>query len=153
MYKIEGVDKCIFSVFLGAFMPEENLPYLIDFKRIGEEAIGHISVAELEKSVPFDIKRVFWTYGTPETVERGNHSHRTNKEIIIAVSGEITLTAETTDGYKKTFVLNNPNQGLFIPTDTWITMNYSPGTVQLVMNSNEFKEEDYIRSYEEFKKL
>ncbi len=132
-------------------MPEELKPYFIDFKQIGSDEIGHISVAELEKTIPFPIKRVFWTYGTPETVERGNHAHRNNREVIIAAVGEITLVAESRDGEKETFVLNNPNQGLYIPPNVWITMSYHPGTLQLVINSNEFNEDEYIFSYDDFK--
>ena len=134
-------------------MSKSKTPYFIDFHQIGDDSIGHISVAEMGSVVPFGIKRVFWTYSTPASVERGNHAHKINEEIIVPVAGEITITTETANGEKQIFVLDNPNRGLYVPINVWIKMSYVPGTVQLVINSSLFNEDEYIRSYSDFKKL
>ena len=152
MHALNGFKTLLLLQFFLS-MSKSKTPYLIDFHQIGDDSIGHISVAEMENNVPFAIKRVFWTYGTPETVERGNHAHKTNEEIIVPVTGEITITTESINGEMETFVLDNPNRGLYIPTNVWIKMSYIPGTVQLVINSSLFKEEEYIRSYKDFKAL
>jgi dTDP-4-dehydrorhamnose 3,5-epimerase-like enzyme len=127
-------------------------PYLIEFPKIGEPAMGYISVAEGLKLIPFEIKRVFWTFQTPENILRGRHAHHTTAQVLVAVSGKITVNTETRDGVHCAFVLDTPYKGVYIPPDIWHTMQYSPGAVQVVFASTVYNEEDYIRSYDEFKR-
>ncbi|MFO7656109.1 MAG: FdtA/QdtA family cupin domain-containing protein [Bacteroidales bacterium] len=129
----------------------QNKPFIIEFKQIGSGTIGYISVAEYENLVPFTIKRVFWTYFTPESIVRGRHAHHNTEQIIIAVAGRIIVNTELPGGELSTFVLEKPNTGLYIPACAWHTMQYSHTAVQLVIASTEFDEKDYIRSYEDFK--
>lgn len=128
-------------------------PHLIEFKSIGQSDIGYISVAEQSESVPFEIKRVFWTYFTPESITRGRHAHKKTEQVLIAVAGKITVRTESADGKDcQTFVLEKPNQGVYIPPNVWHTMEYSHTAVQMVFASTEYHPEDYLRDYQEFKK-
>lgn len=129
-------------------------PYLIEFARLGAPDIGYISVAESQAQVPFAVQRVFWTYDTPETIVRGRHAHFGTEQVLIAVAGRIIVTVEQEQQSKpQAFRLESPHQGLYIPPRTWHTMHYSPGAVQLVLASQPYNEEDYIRDYERFRAL
>lgn len=127
-------------------------PYILEFPKIGNSGLGYISVAENE-NLPFQVKRIYWTYYTPEDVERGGHSHYELEQILVAVAGRVIVNIETLDGIKKEFVLESPNQGLFIPKNTWRTMKYNHNAVQMCIASIAYDEKDYIRSYEEFKAI
>ncbi|MBF6610446.1 MAG: WxcM-like domain-containing protein [Chryseobacterium sp.] len=130
-------------------MQELNKPFIIEFPKIGSPTLGYISIAE-RGDLPFVPKRIYWTYFTPEEVERGGHSHYDLHQILVAVAGKVTVTTEMLDGEKQTFVLEKPNVGLFIPKMCWRTMQYSHNAVQMCIASNEYDEKDYIRSYDEF---
>jgi hypothetical protein len=127
------------------------LPHLIEFSKIGGPQLGYISVAEKE-GLPFDVKRVYWTYFTPEDVKRGGHAHYDLQQILVAVAGTIIVTTETLSGVKQEFILNRPNMGLFIPKMCWREMQYSHNSVQMCIASMEYAEADYIRDYNQFKK-
>jgi dTDP-4-dehydrorhamnose 3,5-epimerase-like enzyme len=128
-------------------------PYIIDFPKIGSPDIGYISIAESNINVPFEIKRVFWSYHTPDNVVRGRHAHHNTEMILVATLGRIVVNTELPNGKLDVFQLDNPNQGLFIPKYCWHTMQYSHIAVQMVLTSELYKEEDYIRDYDEFKKM
>ncbi len=127
-----------------------SAPHIIEFKKLGESSIGYISVAE-NGNLPFDIKRIFWTYYTPESVVRGRHAHYKTEQIIIAATGRIIVTTETAEGEINTFVLNEPNMGVYIPPNVWHTMQYSHTAIQCVLSSTSYDEADYIRDYNSFK--
>tara|TARA_B110001452_G_scaffold122025_1_gene101212 strand:- start:863 stop:1264 length:402 start_codon:yes stop_codon:yes gene_type:complete len=131
---------------------EIEKPQIISFPKIGEPSLGYISVAE-KTNLPFIPKRVYWTYFTPENVERGGHAHVELQQILIAVSGSIKVTIETIRGEKYNFNLNKPNLGLFIPKKAWRTMQYSHNAVQVCIASIKYEENDYIRDYKLFKNL
>ena len=124
-------------------------PYIINFPKIGTSALGYISIAE-KQALPFDVKRIYWTYFTPEDVERGGHAHYELQQILVAVSGKITVTTESLTGKIDTFVLDNPNTGLYIPKMIWRTMKYSHNAVQMCIASLAYDEMDYIREYDSF---
>ena len=126
---------------------------IISFKKIGKPSEGYLSVGESFGEVPFDIKRVFWTYFTPDSITRGRHTHYHTEMILIALSGIIEVTTESITGEKESFVLKNPNEGLYLPPLTWHEMAYSHTAVQLVITNSLYDETDYIRDYDEFKKL
>jgi hypothetical protein len=134
-------------------MNSNKTPYLINFSKIGSEEFGFLSIAESNKQVPFDIKRIFWTYTTPEEIVRGRHAHYDTEMILIAMSGRIIVNTEMPNGEINVFILEKPNVGLFLPKLCWHTMHYYNNPVQLVITSSLYNESDYIRSYEEFKKL
>jgi len=128
-------------------------PQLIQFKQIGAPTLGYISVAEVEDNVPFEIKRVYWTYFTPNHVERGNHSHHALEQVIISVAGIISFEFESIDGEVFEFVLDEPSKGIYVPPGYWRRMKFSHNAVLLCMASELYDEKDYIRDYETFKKL
>ena len=125
-------------------------PTIIVFPKIGMTSLGYISPAENE-NLPFDVKRIYWTYYTPENVERGGHSHKNLRQILVAVAGAITVNTELPNGKKNVFILDSPNKGLFIPKLCWREMKYTHSAVQMCIASMEYDEADYIRSYDDFK--
>ena len=127
-------------------------PAIIVFPKIGEMGTGYISIAEFSEHIPFEVKRVFWTYFTPESVVRGQHAHHETQMVIIAVAGRIVATVEM-NGKLESFILDSPTQGLFLPAKAWHTLQYSHNAVQLVLSSTTYNEKDYIRNYETFLKL
>jgi dTDP-4-dehydrorhamnose 3,5-epimerase-like enzyme len=105
----------------------------------------------IQKDVlPFEFKRVYYLFDVPSTAFRGGHSHLEQEEVLIALSGSFEVVLN--DGYqKKSFLLNKPNVGLHIPTGIWRELeNFSSGAICLVLASDVFKEEDYIRDFDEF---
>ncbi len=124
---------------------------LFQLKKITDPR-GNLTVAEQQSDVPFDVKRVYWVYDVPGGESRGGHAHRHCREMIVAVSGSFDVTLD--DGSEKqTYHLNHPWQGLFVDTGIWRTLDdFSSGAVCLVLASELFEENDYIRDYEQFLK-
>lgn len=122
---------------------------IIDLPRIYDPR-GNLTVVEQLKEVPFDIKRVYWTYDVPGGESRGGHAHKKCQSFIIAVSGSFTVRLD--DGHKhETYHLNHPYQGLLINTGVWRTLeDFSSGAVCLALASELFDENDYIREYDDF---
>ena len=122
---------------------------IIDLPRIYDPR-GNLTVVEQLKEVPFDIKRVYWTYAVPGGESRGGHAHKKCQSFIIAVSGSFTVRLD--DGHKhETYHLNHPYQGLLINTGVWRTLeDFSSGAVCLALASELFDENDYIREYDDF---
>ena len=111
------------------------------------------SLAVIEKDIiPFAIKRVYYLYDVPSDAYRGGHAHKEQLEFLIALSGSFDVILD--DGKVKTkIMLNKPNKGLLIPTGIWRELeNFSSGSVCLVLASDVFDEEDYIRDYDTFVK-
>lgn len=127
-------------------------PYIIEFPSIGDSSLGYLSVGEGSKAVPFPIARVYWTYYTPQNVTRGGHANIKKELVLVAVAGSIRVTTEMCDGSTTEFVLDHPAKGLYIPKLCWHTMQYSHSAVQMVIASNLYSEDDYIRNYEAFKR-
>ena len=126
-----------------------NYPRIIELKRIYDHR-GNLSVVEENHEVPFEIKRVYWTYDVPGGESRGGHAHIDQHEFIVAANGSFTVSIDTGHN-KESFFLNHPYRGLYIPSGIWRTLDdFSSGAVCLVMASDFFKEEDYIREYDEF---
>lgn len=130
-------------------MSENSRPHLITFSQIGESKLGFISVAENSK-LPFQVKRVYWTYFTPNEVIRGNHAHKELQQILIAASGIIKFKLKGIDGSEYSFELNKPNIGLFVPNMYWRTIEFSHSAVLLCLASCEYNEDDYIRDISKF---
>jgi hypothetical protein len=125
-------------------------PKLIDFQQIGDPAIGYISVAQNLQNLPFEIKRVYWLYDTPEVIERGNHANLKGQSVLVSLTGSASIFLENKKGIKFHYVLNNPNQGLYIPSLHWRRLKMGPEVICLSISSIEFEEKDYIRDYKEF---
>ena len=128
-------------------------PQYLSFNKIGSPNLGYISVAETQKNIPFDIKRVYWTYYTPQDVIRGGHAHKKLEQVIFAVSGTIEFNTVDLQDNKKTFILDSPSKGLYIPELIWRDIKFSHSAVLLCLASEIYDEEDYFRNFEEFKTL
>jgi dTDP-4-dehydrorhamnose 3,5-epimerase-like enzyme len=113
------------------------------------------SLTEVENSdrFPFAVKRVFYLYDIPGDSVRGGHSHYKGEELIIAASGSFDVVLS--DGHtSQRFSLNRPYKALYIPAGIWRSLdNFSSGSVCLVLTSELFSEEDYVRDYDRFKQL
>ena len=134
-------------------MPGFANPYLIEFPKLGEPSIGYISVTEQSQLVPFAVQRIFWTYYTPESILRGRHAHHLTEQVLVAAAGRLTVTTELADGTIELFRLEDPHMGLYVPPQAWHTIQYSHSAVQLALASVPYQEVDYIRSYDEFKRI
>lgn len=130
---------------------KNTTPSLIQFDKIGTPNLGYISVAEIEHNIPFDIKRVYWTYFTPNHVERGNHAHKALEQVIVCVAGIIKFEFEDATGKVFSFTLEEPSQGIHVPPGYWRRMQFSHSAVLLCLASQPYDEADYIRDYQAFK--
>jgi dTDP-4-dehydrorhamnose 3,5-epimerase-like enzyme len=122
---------------------------LIEIPKI-QDRRGNLSVIE-GSTIPFVSKRVYYLYDVPSGSRRGGHAHKEQHELLIALSGSFDVVLK--DGKSiKTETLNKPNLGLLIVKGIWRELqNFSSGAVCLVLASDEFNENDYIREYKEFK--
>lgn len=112
---------------------------------------GNLSVAEQQKDIPFDIKRVYWTYDVPSGESRGGHAHKKLRQLIVATSGSFTVNLDDGKGHKESHHLNHPWVGLLIDTQIWRTLDdFSSGAVCMVLASELYDEEDYIYDYDDF---
>ena len=121
----------------------------IDITKI-HDTRGNLSVIE-GNAVPFELKRVYYLYDVPSGATRGGHSHINQKELLVALGGSFDVILNDGDE-QKTVTLNKPNVGLLIVNGIWRELqNFSSGSVCLVVASDVFEEEDYIRDFEDFK--
>lgn len=103
-----------------------------------------------QTAIPFSIKRAYWIYDVPGGESRGGHAHKRLQQVIIAVSGSFTVNLDN-GKEKKQFLLNRPDQGLFLDTEIWRTLDdFSSGAVCLVLASELYDPEDYLYDYNEF---
>lgn len=125
---------------------------IIELDKHHSDRKGNLSVVENARTVPFDVKRVYYLYDVPGGESRGGHAHKNLYQLIVAVSGSFTVTLD--DGrIKRTFMLNRPNFGLSVVPGIWRTLDdFSSGSVCLVLASEKYDESDYIRDYNEFVK-
>lgn len=124
---------------------------IINFKQHGDDR-GHLVVIEGNKDVPFDVKRVFYIYGSSNDVVRGQHANRKTEFVLINVSG--TSKVKIDDGVEQSVIeLNEPHMGVYIPTMVWKDMyDFSEDSVLLVLASESYDSSEYIRDYSEFLK-
>jgi len=116
---------------------------------LGDER-GLLIAIESGISIPFEIKRIFYIYGTKPNVPRGQHAHHKTQQYLIAVNGSCQVTLD--DGKEKvTHLLDQPHIGLFQDAMIWGTMHdFSSDCVLLVLANEHYDDADYIRSYKEF---
>ena len=125
---------------------------VIDLPKI-QSGNGSITALNNEKDFFFSAKRVYYLYDIPGGVKRGGHSHKGLYQLIVAVSGSFDVVLDDSK-IKKSVLLNRPNRGLLIVPGIWRELvNFSSGSICLVLASEEFDEFDYIREYEIFRKL
>lgn len=120
-----------------------NLPHIPDVR-------GSLAVSEYEKHIPFIPKRLFWVYDVPSRAVRGEHAHKRLHQYLICARGSVSVVLD--DATSRTeIVLDKPNLGLYIPPLTWgIQYKYSQDALLLVMASDVYDADDYLRNYDEF---
>jgi len=113
---------------------------------------GQMVIIESNKDVPFDIKRIFYIYGSDSEIIRGQHANRRTEFVLVNVAG--TSKVKVDDGARQTiYILDRPNIGVYIPKMVWKEMyDFSPDSVLLVLASELYDPEEYIRDYEQFRK-
>ncbi|CDT25133.1 sugar 3,4-ketoisomerase [Vibrio coralliirubri] len=127
-----------------------SLIHWIDFPRIGDDR-GNLVVLEGNKNIPFSIKRVYYLFDLQSDTPRGFHAHKELVQVAVCVKGRCDILMD--DGKSKEIVtLDSPDKGLLIDVMQWHEMqNFSDDCVLLVLASDYYNENDYIRSYDEFK--
>lgn len=112
---------------------------------------GNITSVNNYREIPFAIKRVYYLYDVPGGEARGGHAHQTLHQLILAGSGSFDIQVD--DGrVKRTFQLNRPDYGLYLPPGLWRELdNFSSGSISVVLASAVYDKNDYIRNYEKFK--
>ncbi|MEN6462603.1 MAG: FdtA/QdtA family cupin domain-containing protein [Syntrophomonas sp.] len=124
---------------------------MIELNKHHSSRKGNITVVENFKTVPFDVKRIYYLYDIPGGEERGAHAHKRLYQLIFSVSGSFDVVLD--DGnVKRTFNLNRSYQGLLVVPGIWRELiNFSSGSVCLVLASERYDKDDYIRDYDEFR--
>ncbi len=126
-----------------------EIPHIIELPKV-EDRRGNLSFIEGEGHAPFDIKRVYYIYDVPGGESRGGHAHKTLRQLIVAVAGSFTVVLDN-GRTKRSFFLNHPWLGLYIPPGYWRTLeDFSSGAVCLVLASAHYDPEDYIYDYPEY---
>lgn len=125
---------------------------LIELPKISNRS-GNITPVEGFKNVPFDVRRVFYTYDIPGGESRGAHAHKECHQFLVAASGAYEVLLD--DGInKRTVLLNRPFYGLHIPPGIWAAeQGFSSGSICLVLASLPYEENDYIRDYNDYLKF
>ena len=125
---------------------------IVELDRHHSDRKGNLSIVENGVTVPFNVKRVYYIYDVPGGESRGAHAHRELEQLIVAVSGSFTVTLD--DGiHKRSVFLNRPYQGLYVKPGMWRDLaDFSSGAVAMVLASEVYNAEDYIRDYDEFLK-
>ncbi len=126
---------------------------IINFPKI-QDPRGNLTFLQHPSQIPFEIKRTFWTYDVPGGEIRGGHAYYEQKEIIVALSGSFDIVVTNANGSLEKFSLNRSYYGLYLPAKTWRHIeNFSTNALALHVSSEIFSKDDYIRDFEEFKKI
>ena len=123
--------------------------HLLHLKQLGDRN-GHITSINNSFEIPFAVKRIFYLYDIPGGESRGAHAHKECHQFLVAASGSFEVLLD--DGItKRQVLLNRPDLGLHIPPGIWASeINFSSGSICLVLASHEYNEGDYLRNYNEF---
>ncbi|RDC63535.1 sugar 3,4-ketoisomerase [Adhaeribacter pallidiroseus] len=129
----------------------EPEPVLFAADFAGDKNRGYLVSTQQAANLPFTIRRVFWSFGMREDLNKGEHAHRLDQKILVALQGQVVIQTETTQ--IRQFNLDSPFQALYVPALCWIKLRYSPASILLAFSSTDYAEADYIRNYAEFKQL
>ena len=120
-----------------------EIPYFVDSR-------GAINILEIQRELPFECKRIFYTYSVPEGSVRGEHAHKQCEQFLISIRGEVGVSVD--DGVvRDEFLLDTPSKGLWLPAGCWgEQFGHSSDSILLVLASLPYDNADYIRTYDEF---
>ena len=126
---------------------------MLQFRKLGDER-GRLVVVEGGQDIPFEIKRVFYIYGSDPEVVRGKHANRRSEFILINVAGSSTVRVIDCSGNEMIISLNHPHTGVYLPAMVWKDMyDFSPDSVLLVLSSEHYDPNEYIRDFDEFRRV
>ena len=126
--------------------------FLVQLPKVSDER-GNLAFGESEQHIPFPIKRVFWTYNIKDGNMRGDHAHKTCEMVLFPIGGSFDI--ELDDGENKMVLhMDDSSQGVYIPPLVWCRlMNFTKEAACISLASEEYRSEDYIHDYDEFKRL
>lgn len=124
---------------------------LLSFAQLGDER-GHLVVVEGLKDIPFEIKRMFYIYGSKENVVRGQHANRKSEFVLINLAGSCKIKVD--DGKNEEILfLDKPHEGIYLDKMVWKDMyDFSENSILLILSNHSYDSEEYVRDYTEFKK-
>ena len=123
--------------------------HFIELPKISDSR-GNLTFVEGGNHIPFELRRVFYLYDVPVGAERGGHSHKASEQFLIAISGSFDLIIDDAHG-KMLVHLSRPNQGFHVCPMVWCELgNFSKDAVCMVLTSDKFDENDYVRDYREY---
>lgn len=131
-------------------MPETIEVKMLNFQEKGD-ARGRLVIVEGAQDIPFEIKRVFYIYGSDPDVVRGRHANRRSQFVLINVAGTSKVRVVDHKGNEMIVHLNKPHTGVYIPAMVWKDMyDFSPDSVLLVLSSEHYDPDEYIRDFDEY---
>ncbi len=127
-----------------------QMAQMLEFSQKGDDR-GHLVIVEGAEDIPFDIKRIFYIYGSDKDVIRGQHANRRSEFVLINVSGTSKVKVRDGKGNEAVYSLNRPHTGIYLPKMVWKDMfNFSEDSVLLCLASEHYDADEYIRDYDEF---
>ena len=133
-------------------MHNMNKVQMLEFPQHGDER-GHLVIVEGGQDIPFEIKRAFYIYVSDKDVVRGQHANRKTEFVLINVAGKSKIKVKDGEGNEAIYCLNRPHTGVYLPTMVWKDMyDFSEDSVLLVLASEHYDPEEYIRDYDVFVK-
>ena len=124
--------------------------HMLEFNRHGDQR-GYLVAIEGNRDIPFDIKRIFYIFGSDSSVVRGRHSNRKSEFVLINVCGSCRVRTVEMDGQVQEFLLNKPHTGIYLPKMVWKDMyEFSEDSILLCLSSEHYDNAEYIRDYNEF---
>lgn len=131
-------------------MHNMNKVQMLEFPQKGDER-GHLVIVEGNQDIPFEIKRTFYIYGSDHDVIRGQHANRRTEFVLINVAGKSKVKVMDGEGNEAIYCLNRPHTGVYLPTMIWKNMyDFSDDSVLLVLASEHYDPDEYIRNYDDF---
>ena len=131
-------------------MEETKGVRMLEFPQRGDER-GHLVIVEGKRDIPFDIKRIFYIYGSDPDVVRGQHANLRSEFVLINVAGKSKVKVKDGKGNEAVFSLNRPHTGIYLPRMVWKDMyDFSEDSVLLVLSSEHYDPDEYIRDYDKF---
>jgi hypothetical protein len=128
-------------------------PKIINLPKI-QDPRGNLTFLQNPEQIPFEVKRVFWTYDVPGGEIRGGHAYHLQKELIVALSGSFEVVITNVDGSVEKYSLSRSYYGLYIPAKTWRHIeNFSTNALGLHISSESFLKDDYVRDFDELKTI
>ena len=126
--------------------------FIVQLPKVSDER-GNLAFGEAKRHIPFSIKRIFWTYDIKDGNMRGDHAHKTCEMVLFPIGGSFDI--ELDDGENKIVLhMDDSSRGVYIPPLVWCRlMNFTTEAACISLASEEYRSEDYIHDYDEFKRL